>query len=126
MIKIYTFLLFFQSIINSSINSRKDLSITIYNDDYAIIKDTRDIAFDLGLSYLSIDDVAATIQSETVTFRPRNEGVKVYVLEQNFENNLVNKGGVLKKYLNKNISIYAKLVEAKVMQVTGKLLSYTP
>jgi hypothetical protein len=33
-------------ILASSINDRKNLSITIYNDGYAMVKDTREISFD--------------------------------------------------------------------------------
>jgi hypothetical protein len=38
----------------------------------------------------------------------------------------VGKGAVLKKYLNKNITIYVKLADNKVVDITGKLLSYSP
>lgn len=47
-------------------------------------------------------------------------------MEQNFENNLVDKSGVLKKYLKKEISVYVKLADNKVVKVTGKLLAYSP
>lgn len=50
----------------------------------------------------------------------------VRVLEQNFENNLVTKTGVLNKYLNKDITVYAGLGEDRVTTLTGTLLAYTP
>ena len=36
------------------------------------------------------------------------------------------KGAVLKKYLNKNITIYVKLADTRVVDITGKLLAYSP
>jgi hypothetical protein len=48
-------------ILASSVNQRKNLSITVYNDNYAMVKDTREVVFNPNLSSLSFDDVAATI-----------------------------------------------------------------
>lgn len=45
-----------------------------------MVKDIRDISFDPGYSYLSIDDVAATIQPETVAFRPQDKKLKIFIL----------------------------------------------
>lgn len=36
------------------------------------------------------------------------------------------KGTVLKKYLNHDIAVYARLAENRIVRVTGKLLSYSP
>lgn len=47
----------------SQILSNQDISLTIYNGGYGIIKDVRNISLDPLESYLSVDDVAATIQS---------------------------------------------------------------
>lgn len=49
------------------------LAITIYNDDFAVVKDTRLIHFDKGLSDLYFDDVAATIETATVSLTPDNK-----------------------------------------------------
>lgn len=118
--------LLIQLALSSSVNQRKELAITVYNDNYAMVKDTREINFDKGTSYLSFDDVAATIQPETVAFRPSDKTLQINILEQNFENNLVGKGAVLKKYLNKNVVIYVKLAESKIVDISGKLLAYEP
>lgn len=57
-------LLFLLSVVYSSqILSNQNISLTIYNDGYGIIKDVRRISLDPLESYLSVDDVAATIQS---------------------------------------------------------------
>lgn len=89
-----------------------------------MVKDSRNIFFDNQSSYLSFDDVAATIEAYTVTFRPKNKSNQISIMEQNFENNLVDKIGVLKKYLKKEITVYAKLADSKIVRVTGKLMSY--
>lgn len=48
MLKIFVFYLALGLILTSSIGSRKDLAVTIYNNDFGIVKDTRSINFDAG------------------------------------------------------------------------------
>lgn len=45
------------------------------------------------------------------------------MFEQNFEDNLVNTNAILKKYLNKNIQVAAKMGDQSVT-VSGILLGY--
>ena len=62
MLRIFVYSLTLGLLLASSIGSRKDLAVTIYNNGFGIVKDTRDINFDAGESYLSVNDVAASIQ----------------------------------------------------------------
>ena len=47
----------------SSINSPVALAVTIYNDRFAMVKDTRSISFDQGRSDLYFTDVSSNIQT---------------------------------------------------------------
>ena len=93
----------------SEIKGAKSLAVTVYNDRFAIIKDVREISFDQGRSDLYFTDVSSRIETETVSFKAVNnpEGIKVF--EQNYEANLINTQAILKKYIDKNIEIFAKL-----------------
>jgi hypothetical protein len=53
----------------SSIKQPISLAVTVYNDDFAIVKDVRSISFDEGVSELYFTDVSPNIQPETVTFK---------------------------------------------------------
>lgn len=53
----------------SSINQPVSLAVTIYNNQFAMVKDTRSISFDEGRSDLYFSDVSSKIQTETVTFK---------------------------------------------------------
>ena len=53
----------------SEINSQVSLAVTIYNNQFAMIKDVRSISFDEGRSDLYFTDVSSNIQTETVTFK---------------------------------------------------------
>ena len=53
----------------SSIDQPVSLALTIYNNQFAMVKDTRSISFDEGRSELYFNDVSSKIQTETVTFK---------------------------------------------------------
>ena len=47
----------------SQINNPVALAVTIYNDRFAMVKDTRSITFDQGRSDLFFTDVSSNIQT---------------------------------------------------------------
>ena len=63
----------------SAINNQTALAVTIYNDQFAVVKDTRSITFDQGRSDLYFTDVSANIQTETVTFKAVTDPSQVKV-----------------------------------------------
>ena len=83
----------------SSVEEEKNISVTIYNNNFAMIKDVRKISFDKGNSFLDFTDVSSNIQTETVTFKPLNSSASIRVYEQNFEKNLINKNSILQRYI---------------------------
>lgn len=64
----------------STILGPESLAVTIYNNNFAIVKDTRKISFDEGESMLYFTDVSSNIQTETVTFKAINSpsSIRVY------------------------------------------------
>jgi hypothetical protein len=56
--------------LSSSLGDQKSLAVTIYNNQFAMVKDVRSFTFDKGNSYLYFTDVSSNIQTETVTFKP--------------------------------------------------------
>ena len=68
----------------SSIIGQQSLAITIYNDEFAMVKDVRNISFDAGQSVLYFTDVSSNIETETVTFKAVEDPESVRVYEQNF------------------------------------------
>lgn len=85
----------------SEILGQKSLAVTIYNDQFAMIKDVRNISFNAGQSLLYFTDVSSNIESETVTFKAVQKPDSVRVYEQNFEKNLVDEKSIMDKYINK-------------------------
>jgi len=87
----------------STINKPVSLAVTVYNNQFAIVKDVREISFDQGRSDLYFTDVSTNIQTETVTFKALKNSENIKVYEQNFEDNLINTNSILQKYINSNI-----------------------
>jgi hypothetical protein len=68
----------------SSVGKQQSLAVTIYNNNFAMVKDVRSFTFDKGASFLYFTDVSANIQTETVTFKPKSNIGLIRVYEQNF------------------------------------------
>lgn len=92
--------------LSSQILNQESLAVTIYNNDFAMVKDVREISFDKGESTLYFTDVSSNIQTPTVTFKSVKDPNSVRVYEQNFERNIINTDGILKKYIEKDIDVY--------------------
>jgi len=97
------FVLLILAVSGSTINKPVSLAVTVYNNQFAIVKDVREISFDQGRSDLYFTDVSTNIQTETVTFKALKNSEKIKVYEQNFEDNLINTNSILQKYINSNI-----------------------
>lgn len=108
----------------SEIKGQVALAVTVYNDQFAIIKDVRSISFDQGRSDLYFTDVSSNIQTETVTFKALKNPQNIKVFEQNYEANLINTDAILRKYIDKDIEICAK-VGGNSTRVNGTLLGFS-
>ena len=107
----------------SEIKEEVSLAVTVYNDQFAIVKDVRSISFDEGRSDLYFTDVSSNIETETVTFKAIQNPESIKVFEQNYEANLINTKAILQKYIDKEIEIYAKVGDESI-KVKGTLLGY--
>ncbi|MEW5875195.1 MAG: hypothetical protein AB1752_08455, partial [Candidatus Zixiibacteriota bacterium] len=81
------------------------VQITVYNDDLALVKDTRSLEFKKGKFELSFTDVAAAIDPTSVAFSLRENADAVSLLEQNFRYDLVSSDKVLEKYIDRPVRV---------------------
>lgn len=80
---------------------RSELSVTIYNDDIALVRDTREVQLEAGRSVLELPDVSASIQPQTVSFQADD----VTVIEQNFDYDLLSPQKLLENAVGQRIRI---------------------
>ena len=100
-----------------------NVQLTIYNQNFALVKEERDMTLDNGLNIISIQDVAATIEPSSVAFKSLTDPDSVVVREQNYQYDLVNSRTILDKSVGKRIKVRRVLDSGNVQEVEGTLLS---
>jgi hypothetical protein len=94
------------------------VSVTVYNEGTALIRDRRTFTFEEGSNVIDFTDVASTIDSTSVNFKSITDP-NTYVLEQNYIYDLVDTSALLERYLDEVITV--TMMDGTVY--TGVLLS---
>jgi hypothetical protein len=100
-----------------------DLSVTIYNNDVALVQDIRQMSLPAGISRQEFPDVSAQIASETVSLA----GDGFAIVEQNFDYDLLSPAALMQKAVGTTLTIVrtnpatgAEVRErAKILAVNG-------
>lgn len=82
-------------------NAQGDVSLTIYNNDLALVQDVRSLNLARGKVTLDLPDVSARIRPETVTIAAPNTSV----IEQNFDYDLLSPQRLLDKSVGQTVSV---------------------
>jgi hypothetical protein len=85
----------------SAQSAQGDVAVTIYNEDLALVQDTRHLAIPAGRSRQEFPDVSAQIRPETVSFAADGAGI----VEQNFDYDLLSPGKLMEKAVGKTVTI---------------------
>lgn len=80
---------------------RTSVSVTIYNQDLALVKDRRELDLEKGIQSLDFREVSARIQPETALLK----AASLAVLEQNFEFDLLTPAALLQKYVGRDVEV---------------------
>ncbi len=103
--------------------TKNGTELTVYNQNFALVKDIRTLMLKQGVNLVKFMDVAAKIDSTSVLFEDLDFADTI-VLEQNYEYDLVSKSKLLEKYLDKEITVTS--IEGNDSSTyTGKILSYS-
>lgn len=97
-------------------------TLTIYNQDFVVVKERRSMDLKQGRSSVRFRDVAATIVPETVQFSTLPQADAARVLEQNYEFDLLSADKLLDKYIDREIAVV--MHDGQVFK--GRLLSFDP
>ncbi len=104
----------------STMGNTKDLSITVYNNDFGVVKEKRNIDISRETDIIQYLDVAQLIETDSIIV----DGVEV--IELNYDYDLVNKEKLMEKYLDKIITLYDKEEKTreqyKLLSVKGGLV----
>jgi len=105
-----------------TVSKPSNVALTIYNDDFALVKEVRAMSLSQGSNYVSVQDVAATIEPSSVAFKSLTDPNGVVVREQNYQYDLINPATILNKSVGKRVKV-RRIVEGKVVEDEGVLLS---
>jgi hypothetical protein len=84
------------------------VAVTVYNDNFGVIKEQRLMDFQQGLNTVKFTEVASSIDPTSVSFESISAPGKISILEQNFEYDLVGTASLLEKYIDKPVIISVK------------------
>ncbi|MDD3083552.1 MAG: DUF4139 domain-containing protein [Candidatus ainarchaeum sp.] len=109
----------------SSFESEKKegTELTIYNQNFGLVKDIRNITLEKGINLVEYKAVASKIDSTSVMFNDLKYPTS-FIVEQNYEYDLISKTKLLEKYLDKEITLIDMEGDSK-KEYTGVLLSYS-
>lgn len=98
----------------SDLTDQKDIAVTIYNNNLALVKDKRLIKLNRGINDLALRDVSALIRPETAILTSISHPGSFATLEQNFDFDLLTPNKLLEKYVGQEVTI------AKINPKTGE------
>jgi hypothetical protein len=88
-----------------AIVNKPGVGLTIYNDNFAVVREARNMKFEKGQNTVRFTDVASMIDPTSVKFTCLSSPGAVSVLEQNYEYDLVNTDSLLKRYIDKQVVV---------------------
>lgn len=105
------------------VSASKGVALTIYNQNFGLVKDVRDIHLTSGVNFLRFEDVAASIDPTSVSFAALTNPNSVVVREQNYQYDLMDQNTILSRSIGKQVKFRQFLSTGGVREVTGTLLS---
>jgi hypothetical protein len=111
--------------LTSTLKDQQNVSITIYNSNIGLVKDTRGIDLKPGLHELKFMDVAAKIDPTTVHIKSLINGSSLNVLEQNYEYDLLSPQKLLEKFVGQEVQLATINPETKKEEIVEATLLST-
>ncbi len=111
----------------STQDDQKDLAVTVYNSNVALVRDVRRMRLPTGTVDLRFMDIAAAVNPATVHIVSLTAPKELTVLEQNYEYDLLSPQKLLQKYVGKELTLIRVRYEnqtTKEEPVKATLLAY--
>ena len=89
----------------TTLKDQQEVAVTIYNENLALVKDTRKVNLAAGEGRLAWRDVSARMRPETALLRDLTHPKGFYLVEQNFDFDLLTPQTLLDKYVGKRVTV---------------------
>ena len=94
-----------QTTLTSTEQNQKELAVTVYNSNVALVRDVRRLQLPTGTLDLRFMDIAAQVNPATVHIVSLTAPKELTVLEQNYEYDLLSPQKLLQKYVGKELTL---------------------
>ncbi len=84
---------------------QREVAVTIYNDNLALVKDSRKVRLDREKNQLAWREVSAQMRPETALLRNLSNSLGFRLIEQNFDFDLLTPQKLLEKYVGKEVTV---------------------
>jgi len=89
----------------STASDQSGVAVTIYNDNLALVKDTRRVRLGRDFNQLAWREVSAQMRPETAQLRNLSNPTGFRIQEQNFDFDLLTPQKLLEKYVGREVSV---------------------
>ena len=87
-----------------SVSGPKQQQLTVYNGNFALVRDTRTITLAKGMNSIEVSDVAAKIDPTSVLFKSLTAPNSFAILEQNYQFDLISPDNILNKSVGQRVT----------------------
>lgn len=87
----------------SSSDDQLDVMVTVYSNNYGLIREVRELTLPKGEVELEFQDVAERIDPTSVAFKSLTKADQVRILEQNYRYDLLNPTTLLNRYIGREV-----------------------
>ncbi|HYP68336.1 MAG TPA: DUF4139 domain-containing protein [Thiobacillaceae bacterium] len=84
---------------------QQEVAVTIYNDNLALVKDSRRVGLDKEINHLAWREVSAQMRPETAQLRNLSFASGLRLIEQNFDFDLLTPQKLLEKYVGREVTV---------------------
>jgi len=89
----------------STLADQESVAVTIYNENLALVKDTRKVTLAAGENRLALREVSGRMRPETAQLRSLSHPGALALIEQNFDFDLLTPAKLLEKYVGRSVRI---------------------
>ncbi|MEN6521247.1 MAG: DUF4139 domain-containing protein [Armatimonadota bacterium] len=106
-----------------TVSGPKEVQLTVYNGNFALVKDTRTVTLNQGTNSIEVEDVAALIDPTSILIRSLSNSGSFSILEQNYQYDLINPENILNKSVGQRVTFTIFDESGKQYTQSGILLS---
>ncbi len=103
-------------------------ALTIYNQSFAVVRQTLPLELKSGANQLEITDITSHLEPDSVILRDLKSGRDLRILEQNYRSDVASQGRLLSLYEGKTIEFLVADKDGNRRLMPGKIIrsGYTP